>query len=269
MVRMDTANELDPRRHSVLGFLPLDRPGLEIAPYFNPFLDSGKHDVFYVDCIDNAEIQAKAADNPGAAGRKIPKVDAVWIPGKPLKKCVCGRTFGYAVASHVMEHVPNPLGWLCEILECLEEGGVLALLLPDRRGTMDYYRRETTFAEVVGWSIEKPVRPTPTQVMDFLSQSFMDTGAADFKQMPPHHDAPRHYSDRDALNFARMVKEHGNYLDTHVSVWTPESFANVFKRVVALGLIPAQIEGLHGLLPGFHFAEFLVLLRKSLPQQAP
>jgi hypothetical protein len=253
----------DPRRASVLGFLPLERPGLEVAPYFNPFLDPDVHDVFYVDCIDNDEIQAKAAANPGAVGARVPRIHAVWVPGKPLSQCVCGRRFGYALASHVMEHVPNPLGWLHEILDCIEDGGVLVLLLPDRRGTMDYYRRETTFAEVVGWSIERPAHPTPTQVMDFLSQSFMDTGTLDFSSMPAFADAPRHYSDQDALGFARMVQEQRNYLDAHVSVWTPESFAAVFERVIGLGLLPASLAGVHRALPGFHPAEFLVVLRKA------
>jgi hypothetical protein len=262
MMRMDRADQEDPRRHSVLEFLPLQSPGLEIAPYFNPFISADEYDVFYVDCIDNDEIQAKAAANPGAAGVKIPLIDAVWIPGMPLSKCVGRRKFRYALASHVMEHVPNPLGWLCEIADCLEEGGLLALLLPDRRGTMDYYRRESTFADVVGWFIEKPARPTPTQVMDFLSQSFTDAGALDFSQMPTFVDAPRHYSDSDALSFARMVVESAKYLDVHVSVWTPDTFKAVFERVIALGLLPFQITGIHRLLPGFHSAEFLVLMQK-------
>jgi hypothetical protein len=260
---MDSGVADDPRRRGVLEFLPMERRGLEVAPYFNPFTDREKHDVFYVDCIDNEEIRRKAAANPGAAGAKVPAIDAVWVPGKRLTKCVRGRRFGWALASHVMEHVPNPLGWLSEIVECLEDGGMLALLLPDRRGTMDYYRRETTFAEVVGWSIEKPSRPTPTQVMDFLSQGFMDTGTLDFARMPAFADAPRHYSDRDALSFARMAQDRGTYLDAHVSVWTPESFEAVFRRVTELRLLPAAVTGIHRALPGFHPAEFLVLMRKQ------
>lgn len=264
---MSSPNESDPRRNSVLEFLPMQELGLEIAPYFNPFIDAENYSVFYVDCIDNDEIQSKAATNPGAKGTKIPRIDAVWVPGKPLKECVGGRKFGYALASHVMEHVPNPLGWLCEIVDCLDDNGVLALLLPDRRGSMDFYRCETTFGEVVGWSIEKPVRPTPTQVMDFLSQSFLDTGNLDFmKQMPAFENAPRTYSDKDAINFARWVKEEEKYLDAHVSVWTPDSFKEVFERIIALDLLPVVLNGPYRRLPGFHAFEFLVLLQKrSLP----
>ena len=30
----------------------------------------------------------------------------------------------------------------------------------------------------MGWSVEKPVRPTPSQVMEFLSESFEDDGTS-------------------------------------------------------------------------------------------
>jgi hypothetical protein len=261
---MDSVPDTDPRRCHIISKLPVDRRGLEIAPYFNPIIDKRIYEIFYVDCIDNEEIQRKAAANPGAVDRYVPAIDAVWIPGKPLAECVSHRKFAYAVASHVMEHVPNPLGWLREILECLEVSGVIALLLPDRCGTMDYYRRETTFAEIVGWSIEKPGKPTPTQVMDFLSQSFMDNGSQPFGVgMPRFEDAPRAYSDQDAIGFARMAKENGTYIDAHVSVWTPSSFRNIFERLISLGLLPVEMEGPFQKMPGFHPAEFLVFLRKT------
>ncbi|MEI8370633.1 MAG: methyltransferase domain-containing protein, partial [Planctomycetia bacterium] len=134
----------DARRAFLMSHLPSHLRGLEIAPYFNPIVDRAKYDVFYVDCIDNDEIQRKAAQNPGSVGQTVPWIDAVWVPGKRLSKCVGGRKFAYVVASHVMEHVPNPLGWLNEILECVEVGGRVAIMLPMRTQSMDYYRQNTT-----------------------------------------------------------------------------------------------------------------------------
>ena len=92
----------DARRAFVMSHLPSHLRGLEIAPYFNPMVDRAKYDVFYVDCIDNDEIRRKASENPGATGRDVPHIDAVWVPGKRLSKCVGGRKFAYAVASHVI-----------------------------------------------------------------------------------------------------------------------------------------------------------------------
>ncbi|MBM3954945.1 MAG: class I SAM-dependent methyltransferase [Planctomycetes bacterium] len=254
------------RRSFIMGHLPAHLPGLEIAPYFHPVSDRSKHDVFYVDCIDNDEIQRKAAVNPGSVGREVPWIDAVWVPGKRLAKCIEGRRFGYCIASHVLEHVPNPLGWLQEILECVEVGGRVAILLPHKAFTMDYYRPLTTFAQVVGWSIEKPSRPTATQVMDFLSQSFYDDGSVSFAAgLPPFAEARRHYSDTQSVDFARHVHATDTYLDVHCTVWTPESFVEIFRRIRAAGLIDADVIGPFTGFTGSPQAEFLVYLEKTAP----
>lgn len=256
------------RRDFVMSRLPAQGRGLEIAPYFHPITDRSLHDVFYVDCIDNDEIQRKAAANPGSVGREVPRIDAVWVPGRRLAQCVGGRRFSYAIACHVLEHVPNPLGWLEEILECVTVGGRVAILLPDRSASMDYYRPLTSFAQVVGWSIEKPSRPTATQVMDFLSQSFHDDGTTAFAAgMPPFADMRRQYSDQQAIDFARFVHSTGTYLDVHCSVWTADSFVEVFDRVRAVGLLAVTIDGPYRGFTGSPPGEFLVYLEKTAEPQ--
>jgi SAM-dependent methyltransferase len=252
------------RQDFVISGLDTSGRGIEIAPYFNPIVDKGSYDVWYVDCIDNAEIQRKAKENPGAVGKYVPTIDSVWVPGRPLKNCVNKQRFQFAVASHVFEHVPNPIGWIMEILDCLHVGGSIALLIPNRRFTMDFYRRETTFADIIGWYVDKPSIPTPGQIVDFLAQSFQDIGEVDFnEEMLSFDKAKRLYSDTDAINFAKMTKEKNHYLDVHCTVWTPESFVEVFERVAKLGIINTQVEGPFTGFPGSIPGEFLVYLRKT------
>ena len=165
------------RWHALTAPLDLKGTGLEIAPYFNPLLDRARHDVRYVDCIDNNTIIRKAAENPGVVGRHVPRIDWVWTPGKPLRSCIPADVlFDYCVATHVMEHVPDTIGWLNQIFEVMRDGAVLALALPDRRYGMDYYRRETTLGDLVGNWLQAPSRPTTTQIVDFLSQTFPTRG---------------------------------------------------------------------------------------------
>jgi hypothetical protein len=251
------------RRDHVLSHLRMEKRGIEIAPYFNPVTDKSIHDVFYVDCIDNDEIQRKAGENPGGIGKTVPLVDSVWVPGERLLSCVNNQLFEYAIASHVFEHVPNPIGWLLEILDCLEIGATLALLIPNREHSMDYYRRVTSFGELVGWHLEKPRIPTPGQIMDFLSDSFEDTGVVDYnKKMVPFVEAKRHYSDTQAFNYAEWTANENKYLDVHCTVWTPASFVEVFERVAKLGLLPVQLTGPFVGFPGSIAGEFLVYMRK-------
>lgn len=245
--------------------LELSGTGLEIAPYFYPLLDKARHDVRYVDCIDNDTIAKKAAANPGAIGREIPRIDWVWTPGKPLRACVpADIVFDYCVATHVMEHVPDTIGWLNQILEVMRDGAVLALALPDRRHTMDYYRRETTLGDVVGNWINAPSRPTSAQIVDFLSQSFYDTrdGGRKFDLSQPFAAAPRHYTDDQALEFAANSHRDGNYLDIHCTVWTPASFVDVMSRVVGMGLMNVEISKPMQRDPESGWDEFIVHLTK-------
>ena len=236
------------RIETLLGPLAMDGIGLEVAPYFNPAIDADKYNVRYTDYISSEEIMKKAAENPGAVGRKVPEIHFVWQPGKSLRECVNEKIeFDYALASHVIEHVPNTIGWLNHILETMRVGAKLALAVPDRRRTMDFYRRETTFGELVGNWINNPAIPTPTQVFDFLSQSFYDNRTAEngYKMLDvnntPFEKIDRHYSDQQALEFAAFTVNQNHYLDVHCTVWTPEQFVEVFNRVVGIGLMNVRL----------------------------
>ena len=70
--------------------------------------------------------------------------------------------------------------------------------------------------------------------MEFLSETFEDDRTIDFDgEIPPFHELKRHYTDDDALGFAQFVQREKYYLDVHCTVWTPESFVDVFSRVIA------------------------------------
>ncbi|GAF77790.1 unnamed protein product, partial [marine sediment metagenome] len=159
--------------------------------------------------------------------------------------------------------------WLGEILDVLQPGGVIALVVPDHRRTIDYFRSPTTLAQVIGWSIEKPVRPTPTQVMEFLSETFEDNGTINFDgDVPPFRELKRHYTDQDALGFAQFVEREKYYLDVHCTVWTPESFVDVFSQVITLGQLGCEIIGPIAGFVGNGPEEFLVYLQKKKPAKA-
>ena len=64
-------------------------------------------------------------------------------------------------------------------------------------------------------------------------------------------------------NLAEFVKREKYYLDVHCSVWTPESFVDVFSRVIACGHLDGEIVGPIDNFPGSGPEEFLVYLRKN------
>jgi hypothetical protein len=242
------------RRRFVMRHCPNHLRGLELAPSSPPIADRGTFDVTYV----------------AVPGREVPgdlrtAADVEWHEGRTLAECLGGRLFGYAVASHVFEQMPNPLGWIHQVLDCLEEGGRLAILLPHRERSINRYRQDTTFAQVVAWAIENPSIPTPMQVMDFLSQSFDDSGKTDYAApMPDFSEAPRHYTDSQAMDFARFCWNEGHRLDVHCTTWTPESFTEVFARIIEASLLDATLLGVFGDVSELSSREFLVVLEKTI-----
>ena len=241
---------MQPRIKALVGPLDTRGLGLEVAPYFNPAMQKKDYNLRYVDYVDNDELKAKAASYPSAEGKVVPEIDWVWIPGKRLRNCIPEEiVFDYALASHVVEHVPNTVGWLNEILEVMRDGAVLALAVPHWSYTMDFYRNVTTFGQLLANWIEAPAVPTPTQLADCLSNSFHDPRDANHNRVAwhakqltrPFSTVDRPYSDQDVLNFAAFSYNENRYIDTHCTVWTPDSFVENIQRIVDLGIMNVEI----------------------------
>lgn len=72
---------LSPRQErsaAILSQCEVERRGLEIGPYFRPVTDKSLHDVLYVDCCGEGELQRKFRENPETAGEQLQPIDAVW-----------------------------------------------------------------------------------------------------------------------------------------------------------------------------------------------
>ncbi|MCB5205001.1 class I SAM-dependent methyltransferase [Neorhizobium sp. T786] len=235
--------------------------GLEIAPYFFPRLLKSEHNVMYTDMIGNDEIQAKAAANPDRTMfGEVPLIDFVWTPGTPLKQCApANLLFDYALAAHVVEHVPDTIGWLNDILSVVKDGGQLCLYVPNKQNSFDHFRRETSLSDLVGAYVERRSIPTPSQVFDFVSRSIVYRKNTETPlEGTKFEDWDRAYTDQDAINLSIETFVHQKYLDVHCTVWTPDSFVETFRKVTDLGLMNIDVSD--PILPGTD--EFVVFITK-------
>jgi SAM-dependent methyltransferase len=240
--------------------LHLSGLGLEVAPYFDPFIKKSEYDVLYTDHISTEEIRDKTKENPTFLGVEVAPVDFVWKPATSLRECTPVQLeFDYVVASHVMEHVPNPIGWLNEILSVTKVGGKIALFLPNRRGTADFYRNVTSFSEIVDLWLSQPNVPTSRQVADFMAASFMNNQGGNnfFHDLVEPASSERCYTDAEAIDSATFVPLNNNYIDVHATVWEPAHFVSTFHRLKETGLINVDISE-----PTSEVSEFLVVLTK-------
>lgn len=120
----------------------LDRSGLglEIGPSHNPVAPRRLgFRVRTVDHLDRPGLVAKYTGH-GVDTDAIEEVDHVWR-GEPLSELVgAPGGFDWIIASHVIEHVPDLVGFLRECERLLNAGGTLSLAIPDKRYCFDHLR---------------------------------------------------------------------------------------------------------------------------------
>jgi SAM-dependent methyltransferase len=249
------------RKQKILGGLDLAQMvGVEIGPLCGPLVSRQDGEVLYVDHVDTPTLRAKYANDPAVNIDHIVDVDGVW-GSNTLSEAIGGRQVDYVVASHVIEHVPDLLGWLNEIAEVLTERGELRLAVPDRRFTFDFLRQESRFADVLNAYLHKARAPLPIEILDFNAEAtFVDLASAWRGDMDPAA-LQRFVSDARAIEVAQDAMIHGNYHDVHCWVFTPRSFAELMRRTALLGLHPYACIAFHD--TAFGELEFQVALAKA------
>jgi SAM-dependent methyltransferase len=252
-----------------LGVKPGSQSGLEFGALNNPIIGREYGDIRFVDRAPTEELRAHPHE--ATVDREaIVSVDYVWPGSGSLAEVVgSGELFDYAIASHVIEHVPNLLGWLHGISEVLKPGGVLNLAIPDKRYTFDVARALSTIGELVEAYLLGYVRPSIRQMFDHCSGArAMGPGECwikeiDTKQLPP-------YSGDIALPLAyhqaQEIAAAGRYFDSHCWVFTPLSFLELIEQAGRLGLLPFVLTGFHPTEAGDF--EFFVNFERPDPHEA-
>jgi SAM-dependent methyltransferase len=224
--------------------------------------------VFYVDHASRQDLAAKYANDPNVADvARIVEVDFIWGANSLRQAIPAHLSFDYVVASHVIEHVPDVIGWLREVSEVLNPGGMLCLAIPDRRYTFDHLRQLTTLADLVDGHLQGYRRPTPRQVFDYCYNTIkVDASEAwkpGFDPSPGEHS----HSAKSALAHALLSLKEERYIDVHCSVFTSDSFLDLMKRLFPLELIDFKIASFFPPDPGS--IEFFVILQKLPPSEDP
>jgi SAM-dependent methyltransferase len=78
-------------------------------------------------------------------------------------------TYDFVLASHVLEHVANPLRALQEWKRVLNPGGTVLVVVPDKRGTFDHRRAFTPFDHIEADFIAKTPEDDLTHLDEILS----------------------------------------------------------------------------------------------------
>lgn len=154
------------RQRSVARYAPKDGPGLEIGPSHSPL--ASKVAGFRVDILDHADADTLRAKYRGMGVdiNDIEAVDFVWT-GLPLSETI-GRTdcYDWVIASHVIEHTPDLIGFLIECEALLRRDGRLILVVPDKRYCFDHFQSLTSTGDALDAHERRLTRPSPGRVFD-------------------------------------------------------------------------------------------------------
>ena len=258
---------LGERRRIVHGLVPLDAEcGLEIAPNWAPLVTKSESNVLYCDYLSYEQLLEREKENPGRMqyGLRVQRLDFQWAVGRTLKESLPEPLlFDYVVSSHVLEHVPNFLEYLYQIREVTRDEGTIAFVLPDIRGSGEFYRRETTAADLLDAYLLGHTRPTPGMVYDSLKHLFA------FENEPygdrTLDEVKRYFTDAACLDAA--VRATVEYVDTHCWAFSRDGFVRTADELKGIGLFDFDVVDIVGSQPTAtgHGAEFYVKLRPTAP----
>ena len=229
------------RRKTLLSMFDATGLGLEIGASYNPLLPKAQgYRVETLDHATQAELQSKYRDNPGADADAIEPVDHV-SDGRLMVE-VIGRdkTYDFIVASHVIEHAPDILGFLKDCEALLKPGGVLVLAVPDMRYCFDRFRPRSSLGAVIDAHREGRRRHTRASLIDRIAYNSRLDDRPGWSRTCT--GTQRLQFDLETVPAIAAKYESGAYVDTHGWQFTPSSFRGLVEDLFSLGMIGLREE---------------------------
>ena len=247
------------RKDIILAKVDKETKGLEIGPNASPMAPKREgYQVHVMDHLSRKELLVKYKDH-GVALDQIEEVDYVW-QGESFEKLTGGtKNYDWIIASHVIEHTPDLIGFLNECDSILKEDGILSLAIPDKRYCFDHFRSPTPISKIIDNHLEPSAIHSQGTVAEYFLQVVSKSGRIAWEETTKGAYELVHTT-QNALDGMRAVKEDKSYLDVHAWCFVPHSFRLIVKDLNELGLISLREIDFHETL-GHEF--FITLGRKG------
>ena len=228
------------RRKVILEHCNLSGEGLEYGPLHRLIVDRSHPGIRYVDYADRDTLINHYMGNKNVDPARIPSIDIV-TGGKLITNFIEAGTIEYVVASHVVEHVPDLLGWLEANLRVCKTGGVISIVYPDKRYTFDIKRRNSTFSDLLAAYLERRERPTLSQLADQICNACKVTPIDAWARRVNSANAEYINSRESAIKRLRDLAGKPHYTDCHCWVFDDRGFVETLGEVIVQLGFPAEI----------------------------
>lgn len=223
--------------------------GLEIGPLASPRVRKSEGPIRYLDHASAAELKQKYETDLGMRERLDEIVDVDYVIGDKQTTSdavMQDAPFDYVIACHVIEHIPDPIDWMDDIARILRPGGILSLVIPDKRYCFDINRSLTEISDLVDANLRHLRQPSFRQVYDFNSKALLDLvdTQAVWKGDVDYSAASRQGvgdPDHFALEACKRMETSDAFVDVHAHVFTPDSFLGLFEKLAQLGLTKFEV----------------------------
>lgn len=222
------------RHEKILRHISRSGKGLEIGPSYAPVTPKSKG--WNCDVLDHMDAEGlRNKYGPGVAHENIEEVDFVY-EGQSYAELFQGRKYDWIIASHVIEHVPNFIGFLEECRGILNDGGVLSLAIPDMRFCFDCLRSVTDVGLIIDAHLNDAKSASVGRVYDYFSRAVLNQGA--YLWSDETLDGLEFMNRPDFPAFAmHNSHQNGHYYDIHNWTFTPASFKYIIQSLNKLGFV--------------------------------
>jgi len=221
-------------RHHIRESIDKASPGLEVGPSFNPI--AAKADGYRTHVVDHASqatLKAKYASHAVDVER-IEPVDLIDDGGSLSRLLPEGEHYRWMIASHVIEHIPDLVGFLKRCQDALAEDGRLFLIVPDHRRCFDLFRPVSTPGQVMQAHVERRRVHPVAGLMDHYLYAATKDGALSWVGTAPG-EVKLMFTAADAWRIAEPASS--VYQDCHGWTFTPNSCRLVFAVLASLGQV--------------------------------
>lgn len=225
------------RKRLITSMIDRNGVGLEIGPSHNPAAPKSEgYNVEIVDHMDQAGLREKYKDDQGLNLANIEQVDYVWQGGRLSRLIGDEARYDWIIAAHVIEHMPDLIAFIQDCQVLLRPGGIISMVVPDKRYCFDHLRRRSSTGDVIQANVEARSRHTPGQVYDHFSSACNLGGTGSW-----HRNSLGKVDFAHGSHTAESMLKHSltsdDYLDVHGWVFTPSSFRLIIGDLNALGYI--------------------------------
>lgn len=227
------------RTEKILKHINQNGQGIEIGPCANPIAPKKKG--FKVHIIDHASREQLIAKYDGHYPNidNIEEVDFIWQGESYVELTGKRKYYDWIIASHVIEHTPDLIGFINDCDAILKDDGVLSLAIPDKRYCFDHYRAITGIAKVIDTHLNQATVHSPGTVVDYFLNIVSQSGkiAWDSQTTGTYnliHSIP------EVRQIMNNLIQNNAYLDVHGWCFVPHSFRLMIHDLFHLGLIPFQ-----------------------------